>query len=229
MAGNVTLSITVPVGTCYSNPSIDWPLMVSLITANLTGSLSTVNTGSVTPAAADRDKPWIRSNSDGTDDGQWTFYNGFWTQKHPDAVGLVAMFEGTETDIDTFDGGEVAVISNITGPFWEKIDEMDAKSPIGPGTLPSGTIINIGDDIGEESHIQTVGELVGHNHDISFSGQGGLAGDGGHILNGTPATTGVHFTENTGSTPPTGMNIIQPSHAIFFIRRTARLYRRRNA
>lgn len=229
MAGNVTLSITVPFGTCYENPETDWPLLVSLITANLAGSLSTVNTGSTTPAAGDRDKPWIRSNSDGTDDGQWVFYNGFWVQKHPMPVGAVIMFEGAEADIATFDGGESATITNITGPFWERVTEMNARSPIGPGTLPSGTVIAIGDNIGEEKHVQLITELVGHNHDIPYSASGDAGGAGAHILNLTPQLDNLHFTENTGKTPPDGMNVIQPSRGIWFLRRTARTYRRRNA
>jgi hypothetical protein len=235
MPGNVELSITVPSGTCYENPGVDWPLLVSLITANLIGNLSTVNSGATTPAAADRDKPWNRSNSDGTDDGQWTFYNGFWVQKHPDFVGKICFAPvGTaSTDIDTLDGGEVGAITNITGPFWSIVTELAAKSIIGPGTLPSGTIINVGDSIGEEKHQLSIAELPAHTHQFDTT-------DGAQVLIkvssnkvGDINQTGslnygfANAPQNTGG--DTAHNTIHPAYALFAIQRTARLYRRRNA
>lgn len=233
MPGNVLLEITVPEGTCYESPAVDWPLLVSLITANLIGSLSTVNSGSSTPAAADRSKPWNRSNADGTDDGQWTFYNGFWVQKHPLPTGAVIMFEGDLADIDTFDDGEVGAITNITGPFWEEVTEMQARSPIHPGTLPSGTVINIGDDIGEEKHALTVAELPAHTHPFDTTdGAQVLAKVSSNKAGDINQTGSLDYQfaddpQNTGGDQ--GHNTIGPSRAIFFIRRTERLYRRRNA
>jgi hypothetical protein len=233
MTGNVTLSIVVPANTCYESPAVDWPKLVSNITANLTGSLSTVNSGTSTPAAADRDKPWLRSNADGSDDGQWVYYNGFWVQKHPAAVGLVAMYEGALADITTFDGGEVGAVTNMTGAFWEEVTAMRARSPIHPGTLASGTIINIGDDLGEEKHLLIVSEMPAHIHEYDET-------NGARIL--TKVSSGkVGDIDQTGSLDydfaeaiestggDTAHNTIHPVRGIFFIRRTARLYRRRNA
>lgn len=215
----------VPVGLCYTTLSADIPVIASYLRALFSGG--EINTGSSTPAAEDRGKPWYRTNSDGTDDGWWTFYGGFWIQKHPAFTGTVIMYEGALGDLPTLDGGEAAAVTNITGPFWEEVTEIRARSPIHPGTLPSGTIIAVGDDIGEEEHVMEITELIEHRHDIPYSGQGGLSGDGAHILNGTPVHTGDHFTSNTGSATPEGMNVIHPVHGIYFIRRTARLYRRR--
>jgi hypothetical protein len=219
----------VPAGLCYTNMSDDIPVIASFLRAIFTGD--EINTGSSTPAPEDRGKPWYRTNADGTDDGWWTFYSGFWIQKHPMFSGFIGFAPiGTAlTDIDTLDGGEAGAITSITGPFWQVVSELNAKSPIGPGTLPSGTIINPGDTIGEESHVQTADELRSHRHDIPYSGQGSLSGDGAHILNGTPVHTGDHFTSDTGGDPPTGMNVIHPVYALYAIKRTSRLYRRRVA
>lgn len=233
MPGNVELSITVPAGTCFTSPAVDWPLLVSLITANLVGSISTVNSGSTTPAAADRDKPWLRTNTDGTDDGMWVFYNGFWVQKHPLPAGAVMMYEGTAADIVTFDGGEAGAITNITGAFWEEVTQMQARSPIHPGTLASGTVVNIGDNIGEEKHQLTIPELPAHTHQFDTT-------NGAQVLTkvssnkvGDINQTGsldygfANAPQNTGG--DVAHNTIHPCRAIWFIRRTARLYRRRNA
>lgn len=233
MPGNVILSITVPDGTCYESPAVDWPLLVSLITANLTGSLSTVNSGSATPAAADRNKPWLRSNADGSDDGQWTFYGGFWVQKHPLPTGIITLFLGALADIDAFDGGESAVVTNLAGPFWSRATEFDARSPIGPGTLPSGTVISVLDNLGEEKHVLIASELPVAAYQFDTT-------DGAQVLTKVNANQ-VGSLNQTGSLdygfaePPenigggNGHNTIGPSVGAWFIKRTARLYRRRNA
>lgn len=65
--------------------------------------------------------------------------------------------------------------------------------------------------VGEESHVQTLAELVGHTHDILTHSAGATGGDGGDILNEPdPGTERFHPTETTGSTPPTGMNVVHP-------------------
>lgn len=219
-----------PAGLCRNATlSDDIPIIAQYLRAVFDGN--EINTGSSTPAAADRGKPWIRANSDGTDDGVWQFYNGFWIQKHPIPVGSVIMFEGALSDIETFDGGESGAITNITGAFWEEVTQMRARSPIHPGTLASGTIINVGDNIGEEKHVMALSEMVSHRHKLLTSQDGALGGDGARILNAPESslTDQGSTTELEGSSPPSGMNVIHPSRGIFLIRRTARLYRRRVA
>lgn len=217
-----------PAGLCYTTLSNDIAIIAQYLRAVFSGN--EINIGTSTPAAENRGKPWIRTNSDGTDDGVWTYYNGFWIQKHPMAVGSVIMFEGASGDITTFDDGESAAITNITGPFWQEITEMKGRSPMHPGIFASGASIGVGDNIGEEKHLMTLPELIKHSHVIKTFSAGSIAGDGGHILNEPdPATDVDHSTEPEGSSPPTGMNVIHPVRGIFLIRRTARLYRRRPA
>lgn len=222
----------VPDGLCFDNWSAAIPVMVQYMFARFDGN--EINNTSSTPAAEDRGKPWFRTNADGTDDGWWTFYNGFWIQKHPMATGAIIMWEGAIADIDTYDGGEAGAVTNITGPFWERMTEMDAKSPMGPGTLPiSSTVLNVGDAFGEERHVQTIAELAAHTHQFSTD-------DGQQVL--AQVTTGAVNTinrsgsldygfadppQNTGSS--TAFNVVHPVRVVNFLRRTARLYRRRNA
>lgn len=225
----------VPLGLCWTNPSYDLENVIApYLRAVFSGS--EVNTGSSTPSAANRSKPWLRTNADGSDDGQWVFFNGYWVQKHPDFVGKIVFAPvGTAAaDIDALDGGETAAITSITGPFWEIVTELSARSPIGPGTLPSGTVINSGDNIGEETHLLTKDEMPTHTHEFATE-------DSQHILAQCAASAKLNDINRTGSLDykhadplqETGgdepHNTIHPCYAIYAIRRTARLYRRRIA
>jgi len=88
----------------------------------------------------------------------------------------------------------------------------------------------VGDNIGQEKIVMAIGNLIEHSHNITTWSSGATGGDGGKILNEPdPGTESLVASETEGSNPPDGMDNIQPSRAIWFIRRTARLYRRRNA
>jgi len=230
--GNVIISIANLPGTlCYSNPQQDWPLLVSYLTANLSGTLNTFNVGNSVPSADNRDKPWIRTNSDGTPDALYQYSGGYWLSKHPLPTGLVCMYEGTDASIDAFDGGETAAITNISGPFWEKVTEMEAKSPIMPGTLESGTVLSIGNNYGEEKHTLLSEEMPRHTHTIQAWTSGATGGDGGQILNQPDPGTEVEKTTGAtggreGESNPDPFTIIHPVRTIFFLRRTSRIYRR---
>lgn len=223
----------VPEGLCYTNPTYDLQNIIApYLRARFSGS--EINTGSSTPAAADRTKPWIRTNSDGTDDGTWSFYAGYWVQKHPMAVGAIILWEGALTDIDAFDGGETAAVTNISGPFWERATGFDARSPMGPGTLPiSSTVVNVGDAFGEERHTQVIAEIGTHRHEYSTADSQqvlvrqttGKVGD----INQTGSLDYAYSDQmdTTGSSTP--FNVVHPVRICCFLRRTARLYRRRVA
>jgi microcystin-dependent protein len=175
---------------------------------------------------------------------------GAWLSRHPDAAGKVIMFEGAEADIPTFDGGEAGAVTDISGPMWEKVSEMDARMPIGPGTLPSTTAIGIGDTGGEEKHELTEGEMPTHRHKVvanvdqnpgpaaggldigsnsfiakssNFDGAGGP--NSYHLGGATPEPTLALTTAVGGSGSPKATeshNTLPPYRAIWFIRKTAR-------
>jgi len=141
------------------------------------------------------------------------------------------MYEGTDASIDAFDGGETAAITNISGPFWEKVTEMEAKSPIMPGTLESGTVLSIGNNYGEEKHTLLSEEMPRHTHTIQAWTSGATGGDGGQILNQPDPGTEVEKTTGAtggreGESNPDPFTIIHPVRTIFFLRRTSRIYRR---
>lgn len=221
-------SLAIPASLCYSTPQADYPILATYLKAIFSGS--EVVFGSSTPAAADRTKPWFRTNTDGTDDGMWVFYNGFWIQKHPLFIGAVLMWEGAQANIPTLDGGEAAPVTNITGPFFEEVTEMAARSPLHPGTLPlSTTVVGVGDNVGEDRHTMLAAELVAHQHDIKTQKSGGSPGN--YTLLAVKDSAGEVVLNTELSTPatPTAFNVVHPVRGIFFLRRTARVYRRRVA
>lgn len=217
-----------PAGLCYTTLTNDIPIIAQYLRAIFSGN--ELNTGSATPAAEDRNKPWLRTNSDGTPDGVWFFSGGFWLQKHETPIGAVILYEGTLGSIETFDGGESGAITSTTGAFWQEVTEMQGKSPMHPGTLASGLVVNVGDNLGQEKIVMTLANLIEHSHDIMTWTSGATGGDGAKVLNQPdPGTLSLVPSEATGGSPPDGMDNIGPSRGLFFIRRSARLYRRRNA
>lgn len=219
---------TVPAGFCFSGfNSSSWPELVSLLYAQFPDDISLFNFGSELPGPDKRDLPWIRTDADGFFLGVYTYASGNWLTRHGTPPGLVCMYEGTEASIDTFDGGEAGDVTSISGPFWEKVSELDAKFPIGPGTLPSTTTIAVGDTGGEEKHALTSAENAAHTHVVPGSttpqGNGDFDVTGGTA--GTPAVyPGTSDSGSSGNGDP--HNNIPPYYGIFFIRRTAREFDR---
>lgn len=217
----------VPANFCFEGfNSSSWLDIVALLHVIFPDDLALFNFGNTVPSPDKRNRPWVRTNADGTDDGTWVYAMGFWLQKHPVAAGTVVMYEGTEVSIDTFDGGEAGAVTSISGPFWEKVDEMDARSPMGPGTLPSSQVIAIGADYGEEKHTQTTAEVGPHTHDVLIP-QNTAPPDTTNTLDQQGDGSAFHTViseENTPSATP--FNVVHPVHGIWFIRKTARLYRR---
>lgn len=229
--GNVTISTsTVAEGFCPSWMIEKWPELVALLTANLNGALNVFNYGSSTPAPADQGKPWLRLNADGTPDRTYSYSGGNWISLHALPAGSVMMYQGTEASIDTFDGGEVAAVTATTGPMWEKVDEMDGRFPIGPGTLPDGsTVVAVNDQGGEQTHTLIMKEMPYHRHDV-LAVNDDTDGGGFNRLRNAPTTaapdavTGYAGGNPDGTTEP--HNNVPQYNAIFFIKRTARAYYR---
>ncbi|HEU0047673.1 MAG TPA: hypothetical protein VFQ43_08725 [Nitrososphaera sp.] len=102
----------------------------------------------------------------------WVYSQGFWLLPHYtyDPVNnivdedRVILWLGDPTTVDTFDGGEAGPVTAISGPMWSILTSMAARMPIAPGTLPSGTVLAVGNTGGEEKHALTTTELPEHTH-----------------------------------------------------------------
>ena len=238
--GNVLISSSAfPEGACYGLTQSSWYGLVALLSGQFNRDGTGINFGNSVPATIDEDKPWFRTNADGTPDKWYAHTSGLWLSRHPDFPGKVVMYEGTEASVETLDGGEAGAAAPYTGQMWEIVSEMEGRSPIGPGELtPSATVLTVGTDAGADEHELTSTELASHSHDIIAYAGGQLSGTDEGWLIGRVNTAAANDTlgafERTGFTEPnlaTGtdpdpVSILHPVRAIWFIRRTARLYYR---
>jgi hypothetical protein len=228
---------TLPDGFCPTDFRSGWHEAVSFLTASFSGTLNTINFGSTTPTPENRDKPWYRTETNGAPDTWYVFWNGYWVAKHPVAVGTITLYTGTAASIDTFDGGEAGTVTDISGPFWERVTALDAKFPVGIGTLPSAKVLNPGDTGGEEKHELTLLEMPRHRHDLPVRTEATdnpnqsasfpiYSNDwtGAEILRPTRAEGGDEdFTTNAKNA---AHNNLPPYFSLLFLRRTARIFRR---
>jgi hypothetical protein len=225
---SLTLRVTTstpPAGFCFLGFEQSWADLVSLLYVTIPDDVSPVNYGSSVPDPDQRGNPWFVLTADGYPaySGYASYKGGNWWVKHASAPGTVVMYEGTEASIPTFDGGEVGVATVNSGPMWERVTEMDAKFPIGPGTLPSTTVLGVGATGGEETHTLTAAEIPEHSHSMEFDDDTTGAGFPVQAGNGEDSIA-TYQTSKVGSDQ--AHNNMPPYRVIWFIRKTVRLYYR---
>lgn len=244
MPQGIITSSQVPVNYCYTNIQADWPRLVKLLSVEFSGAQTTINYGSDTPSPEDRDKPWLKLNADGTPDKRYEYYNGVWIALHPMAPGIITMYEGSEASIETFDGGEAGSVTSVSGPMWEKVTEINGRFPIGPGTTPDGTVVSIAGTGGSDAYSLNIarenlpsqplyvgveGSTAINETDDNLKPLGYLRTGGGVEVDYTQATTlrtKVARTSDLGDGEALEFTQLPPYYAMWFIRRTARLYYR---
>lgn len=218
----------VPPSFCHHTWPETWAFLVGLLNASFAEDLNTINFGNTTPSTDNRDKPWMRTNADGSPDGWYTFSNGYWLKRCTlPAPGAIMMWDGLEADIVTLDGGEAGAITETTGAFWEKVSAMDGRFPLGVGTVGS-TSVAVGatggahqvtlelDEIPEHDHGMTTKKMVHHT-----SPSGTLHVDSGNDMS---MSTFQADGGSSGVTQP--HNNMPPYRGMFYVKRTARLYHR---
>lgn len=251
MPSNLSLLPGTLVTDCYpASAQAFYDQMFALGHAQL-GDITGIIISEGQPAPEDRDKAWIKLVGGaplwGYSPAVW--YNGAWVIKHPEPANSPArkMWAGDAALLPTYDGGDNGLPGDASGPMWEVDHDFDARSPIGPGTLPSTAVITQGQALGEENHVLTEAEgAVGsHTHPYGLydtgAGSAGLAGQnlaiatagyntlflGGTGPSGAAVTTANMFTTpaNLGAgVTSAGHNCIHPSRGVYFIKRTSRIY-----
>ncbi len=213
--------------TSFQQLAVD---LVDGIAGETEGDSSFFNFGNTTPAPDDRDKPWIRTNADGTPDKIYVFVNGAWTAKHPLPTSARILYGGTEGSIDTFDGGEAGTITATTGPMWQKVSAADAKFLMGPGTLPSTTVVAVGSTGGEEK-VTLLEENLPVDEIQGYTIQEGANLASSQIIadddrNSTALADPVHSFGGDATGATVAHNNLPPYVAMFVIERTARSHYR---
>lgn len=132
------------------------------------------------PTLEQTDYGWFQLDDQGLPVRPYLFAQGLWLSRHPMQTGQTIWVFNAVADILTYDGGDgTAIVSPTTGPMWQyartgnfnNIDDgtiIAAKFPIVQGTLPSTTVLAVGDEGGEEKHSLTIAEMPPHSHDIDF-------------------------------------------------------------
>lgn len=153
--------------------------------------------------------------------------------------------------LEEYDGGKAGAITPTTGPMWTTDSDFVGRVPIGAGLIPGTTTpaitTAVGDPTGGSEHTLTEAEgAVGvHTHGFGkyLSGAAGFNYTG---INTVPSYTGAVVQGISGSTTgsdtacnmytfpsgltaagvpsPTPFQVIQPSRAVYIIKRTARQF-----
>lgn len=212
-------------------------MIVQLITGSLPGNFSTFNYGNSVPLPEDEDKPWIRLNVDGTEDGIYVRFNGQWTRPHPLRPGMCVWVDTLPT-FNTYDGGDANPLGYAAGPMWEEPTDVQGRVLVHGGqSNPAGGSHNflVGEKAGEETHALTIPEMPYHNHPRNtFNDPEGVQTVAGTALGGLVSSiaqarllsvTGFAGGDPT-STPANATlphNNLQPYVVKYLIRRTARV------
>lgn len=187
---------------------------------------------------SDTTQAWLRLDSLGRPTQLYYFAQGAWLSMHPLVPGATIRWTSALPNFTTFDGGDANALSSISGPMWEQVTDANGKFVLGVGTLPSGTVVNVGDTGGEEKHTITVNELPAHSHFVSnidgslsaltpanYLAQRNLPDSSqsfDYNLYGTATTPTIGNSSNTGAGQPE--NNMPPYIGYYLLRRTNRLF-----
>jgi hypothetical protein len=136
---NLKINAGTLVNQCWTNPQAfanDFASVSSVLLEDLTGIII----DDAAPGVNDRDKAWIKTSSGAPvwPSGPYIFYNGSWLAPHPIAYSssLRWIWVGAEADIALLDGGTAGVVTDVSGPFWERDTVFNGRTIIGVGDIP---------------------------------------------------------------------------------------------
>ncbi len=238
---------TLPEGFCPKGPTALQDFYNQIIASTqfaLAIGVRFYNFGDSSPTPELRVYPWLKTVS-GYPDRWYVFSSGDWLSLHPIPAGpsgFRAGWVGTEPQLQTYDGGEIAVTTLTSGPFWEVDHDFDGRSPMGPGTIPDANpvkAISAGEDYGAGAIAATSDNLPAHTHPFQRNDPNILNGSAVKTVipgSGTIAGLQVGLTgdaqddlligQNTFTSAQEDLPIIHPVRGLFQIRRTIRKYYR---
>lgn len=220
-------------GYCWPGAQQFWSDIQLLIAATVDSGVG-FNFGSTTPGVDDRDKPWVRTETDGSLIGVYTFGNGLWVRPHPvsPSSDYRSLWVGTLANLKTFEGGADEAITETTGPFWEEDTNFQAKCLMGPGSFTeyNGTTrdaLGVGETTGSEKVRLAETEMPVHNHTFAIH-QGDGTNNGNYIMACDESTIqqADHPTNAAGGSAGVTRyhENLPPVRGIYVIKRTARKY-----
>lgn len=143
------------------------------------------------------------------------------------------MYWGSEASIETYDGGEAGVVTETTGPMWQKVSALDGRIPMGPGTLqPSTRTLAVTGTVGVDEVTLTRAELPEETIDVPLKRRDDLNDTGSSVGLYEKSFGDIHGSVDTNvPTEELGdgeaHENLPPVYGTWFIVRTARKYYRR--
>lgn len=240
----------LPEGYCFTGFDRFALDLVQNMTGYLPGQYGTVIVSETEPSADDRDKPWLKLLPGGAPTGKtFIYYLGKWVYPNPIEPGADErkIWVGNESDVWSYDGGDGTDPSSnaptaTTGAMWERDTDFNFRFPLGVGTSPApySTTVSVGATGGAEKVALAEDEMPPHGHPARWNGGGeGDSDPTGGIMVGPsgsetrPAWSGepddargkaIGGTGGDADGATTAHNNMPPYVAVFFIRRTARIY-----
>lgn len=159
----------LPSGTCPTTYQEMWNAFAAAGFVSIPDSVSQVVWQASKPT--DSTVTWGQLDALGRPVRIYRFAQGAWLSYNTMQPGLTMWWFAALPDFTLFDGGDANPLSDISGPMWQQAKDSNgnviaAKFPIPAGTLPSGTVIALGNTGGEENHTLTAKESVPHTHTL---------------------------------------------------------------
>lgn len=236
ISAQVTMG-NLPEGACPNSLQSQSNLFAQYLRVLFPLTSTLFNFGNTPPAADQRSFPWFRTNSDGTPDGLYLYYNGYWIRPNPEAALSPAMrfVDCSKAAIDTYDGGESGSVDAYSGPMWQiattdgNPPEDDMSNWLMKGRVPIGISADF------------IEGATGGNQSVVIS-QTNLPATGIKLglttrASGTGPTSPDWVTPNTSNADVSGgytgwmgnatpLNVMNPYLAGYWIKRTARIFYR---
>src|SRR6185436_12110305 len=178
---------TLPEDFCPKGPTAlqdFYNAIIALTQFSLSVGVRFYNYGDTEPTPDNRIWPWFKTV--GVLPDRWYVYApsapAGWYSLHPIPAGPNGFrcgWIGTEPELQVYDGGEIAVTSLTSGPFWEIDHDFDGRSPMGPGTIPDANptkVLSAGENYGKGAELGSANNIPPHTHAFLADAQ---------ILNGT--------------------------------------------
>ncbi len=245
---------TLPEGICavINSEQDRLNIYADNLRANFPGDITGIAIGTTPPS--DLTKAWLQLNNNLYPVRLYTFANGHWQSMHPQVPGTIIIWDNALPDFTLFDGGDAGAPGLSSGPMWEEVTQLRARFPVGVGTLPSTTALDVTDTGGNETvnqsltpHIHVDGKFKGASGDTSNDPEFLFSALAGASLTGlvrriNPQGGGVQPDEDISNclgpymittqplqadgslVPPSTLNIMPPYYTVYYLRRTARQF-----
>ena len=230
---------TIPEGFCLTSIQQLMNMIAQDFNWAITGNVG-FHVGDSPPS--DITQLWFRTISGYPDDlFMWVPAVGMWLSVYKSFSNdsrWVVMWDGIESDLWSVDGGDGVDPSAVaptltTGSFWEVVDSLAGRFPLGPGNLStSGTAVGQGDSGVSDQVTLNTPQLPPHRHNIGIEGTGNVTDGAAGTLR--TAMTNIDWQAGTianslGQTRDEGdanpVTVQPPYYGIYFVRRTIRKYR----